>query len=354
MQRSYFLGGSGPNGFRTAFWQEQQGFYGYYLKGGPGTGKSTLMKKLAAAFAGEEISVYHCASDPHSLDAVVFEERGVFVADATAPHESSTPLPHITGELVDLAAGLSGAALRESAGEITALYAQNQSLHTQARKGFAGIGAMEDLIAGIGAAALDEEKLTGFGKRFAKRLLPKKTGTPGAVLHRQCAAVTPLGELTLIPEQYDRILLLDPYAAASASLLRQLAEAAAHAGLRAELTVSLTRQRAAETHLVLPALQTMISAADRIPEDAASPLSIIRMQRFYDPAVLRTQRELRRFCSKTADSARSQTVALLAEALRVHDALERFYIAALDTAFLNRQAAGMIAGILMHPQHLPD
>ena len=88
MQQSYFLGGVTAGGFRTRFSEQiqQPGFYTYILKGGPGTGKSTLMKRVAAAFDGEPISLYHCSSDESSLDAVVLEDRGVVIVDGTAPH----------------------------------------------------------------------------------------------------------------------------------------------------------------------------------------------------------------------------------------------------------------------------
>ena len=43
----YFLGGTSPSGFQSKFLEQIKapGFYTYILKGGPGTGKSTLMKK---------------------------------------------------------------------------------------------------------------------------------------------------------------------------------------------------------------------------------------------------------------------------------------------------------------------
>lgn len=61
----------------------------YFIKGRPGSGKSTMLKKLAAA--GEErgldVEVYHCGFDPNSLDMVVFRELGLAIFDSTAPHE---------------------------------------------------------------------------------------------------------------------------------------------------------------------------------------------------------------------------------------------------------------------------
>lgn len=59
------------------------------LKGRPGTGKSTLLKKLARAAkeAGFAVELYHCSLDPKSLDLVVVRELSWCVLDSTAPHE---------------------------------------------------------------------------------------------------------------------------------------------------------------------------------------------------------------------------------------------------------------------------
>ena len=348
MQRAYFLGGASPDGFETAFWNEQAGCYGYCLKGGPGTGKSTLMKKIAAAFAGEQVSVYHCASDPHSLDAVVLEDRGVYLADTTAPHESSTPLPLVTGELVDLAAGLKPEKLQGAEDEIRALYAENKFLHAQVRKGLAGIGAMCDTAAAVGEASLNREKLSGFAVRFAKRILPHRTGQTGCILHRQSSAVTPQGCLTLLPEDYDWILLHDEAFAASGVLLQTLAEQAVQAGQCCEVTHALTRSSRPLTHVLLPAQHLAVIAENAVPAGSLKqPVTTVNLHRFYHAEALRGQRELLRFCVKTAASAEEKAIGLLAEALQVHDKLEAYYIRALHKPFLDKKAAELVKKILL-------
>jgi hypothetical protein len=61
----------------------------YFIKGRPGSGKSTMLKKLAAAAEarGVDIEVYHCGFDPNSLDMVICRELGIAIFDSTAPHE---------------------------------------------------------------------------------------------------------------------------------------------------------------------------------------------------------------------------------------------------------------------------
>ncbi len=74
----------------------------YFLKGRPGTGKSTFLRKVAqtAQRAGWDVEVYHCSFDTDSLDMVIIRSRGLCLFDSTSPHEY---FPTRTGdEIIDL------------------------------------------------------------------------------------------------------------------------------------------------------------------------------------------------------------------------------------------------------------
>ena len=61
----------------------------YFIKGRPGTGKSTFLRKIAeyALSRGFDTEIYHCAFDPASLDMILFRELGLCLFDSTSPHE---------------------------------------------------------------------------------------------------------------------------------------------------------------------------------------------------------------------------------------------------------------------------
>jgi len=61
----------------------------YFIKGRPGTGKSTMLKRLVkeAEKRGFDVDVYHCGFDPNSLDMVLINELDFVIFDSTAPHE---------------------------------------------------------------------------------------------------------------------------------------------------------------------------------------------------------------------------------------------------------------------------
>ncbi|WP_232696433.1 hypothetical protein [Brevibacillus daliensis] len=74
----------------------------YYIKGRPGSGKSTMLKKIAqsAQQNGYDTEIYHCALDPNSLDMVLVRETGVAFFDSTAPHEYDPVRP--SDEIIDM------------------------------------------------------------------------------------------------------------------------------------------------------------------------------------------------------------------------------------------------------------
>lgn len=84
-----FLGAATPKGAVDYVPNLTDGLKRYLIKGRAGSGKSTMLKKIAAV--GEErgfdVEVYHCGFDPNSLDMVIVREIGFAIFDSTAPHE---------------------------------------------------------------------------------------------------------------------------------------------------------------------------------------------------------------------------------------------------------------------------
>ena len=84
----YFLGANSPSGFYSLYdhlLPPERASRFYILKGGPGCGKSTLMRKVArrAEEAGETVEYTLCSGDPDSLDAILLPRLGVAIVDGT-------------------------------------------------------------------------------------------------------------------------------------------------------------------------------------------------------------------------------------------------------------------------------
>lgn len=74
----------------------------YFIKGRAGSGKSTMLRKIAAAGEekGYDVEIYHCGFDPNSLDMVILREKGIAIFDSTAPHEYDPERE--TDEIIDM------------------------------------------------------------------------------------------------------------------------------------------------------------------------------------------------------------------------------------------------------------
>lgn len=90
-QVRYFLGANTPHGFYSLYDEliDPAGANDIFiLKGGPGCGKSTLMRAVGAALEteGQAAEYIVCSGDPGSLDAVLFPKLKTAIVDGTAPH----------------------------------------------------------------------------------------------------------------------------------------------------------------------------------------------------------------------------------------------------------------------------
>lgn len=105
--RDIFPGGNTPLGFYSYYnyiLPQRKAQKIFCIKGGPGVGKSTLMKELADVFIGrgENVDIFRCSSDPDSLDGILLRNRNVAVVDGTSPHIIDPVNPGAVDEIVDL------------------------------------------------------------------------------------------------------------------------------------------------------------------------------------------------------------------------------------------------------------
>lgn len=104
--KHYFAGINSKDGFLNKFNNiniEENGHV-FILKGGPGTGKSTLMKNVGKYFEdnGEIVEYYQCSSDPESLDGIFLKSHKVSIVDGTAPHVCEASMIVAKEEIINL------------------------------------------------------------------------------------------------------------------------------------------------------------------------------------------------------------------------------------------------------------
>ena len=142
LKRSYFAAANGYSGFRSYFndiFISEKFKRIFILKGGPGTGKSTLMKRVVhfADCEGMDYEKIHCSSDPYSLDGVIINTNGkrYAIIDGTAPHERDAVIPGAIDTIVNLGDSFNISSLESKRDEIIHLNQKKKKAYKKARQG---------------------------------------------------------------------------------------------------------------------------------------------------------------------------------------------------------------------------
>ncbi|MDD3839761.1 MAG: hypothetical protein PHP06_04220 [Clostridia bacterium] len=75
----------------------------FIIKGGPGTGKSTFINRLATYFGskGHNIELLCCSGDVSAYDGLIITDRGIAIVDGTSPHILDPENPGAVEEILD-------------------------------------------------------------------------------------------------------------------------------------------------------------------------------------------------------------------------------------------------------------
>ena len=320
----WFMGCNSQNGFYSLFGQftrPEEGWRCILIKGGPGTGKSTLMKRVIklALQRGQPVEEIHCSSDAASLDGVILPRQKTVLLDATPPHALEPQFPGA----VEQPFSLCGCWDEEY---------------------LSGAGALLGEVRRLAAETLNWEKIEHYVQRLAARELPDR-GKPGSEALRLLSAVTDRGVILFhetISTLCERIICLeDPCGAAAAALLPRLRDEAVARGYH---VISCPCPLSPEKldHLLIPEAGLAFVTSNslhRVPLAGRA----IHAQRFTDDgSAIKSRRVRIRFLQKTAATLLRQAELAIAEAHRRHDELEQYYIEATNFAEVDRLAEGLL------------
>lgn len=149
----YYSAANGYRGFRSYFnelFNPAEYDALYILKGGPGTGKSSLMKNIFLHFDknGYKCEAVRCSSDTQSLDGVIIRNgtKKAGILDGTAPHETDAKIPGAIDSIVNLGDHWNKALLKDSKEEILKLNSQKKKHYQNAYALLEIAGHLDELI----------------------------------------------------------------------------------------------------------------------------------------------------------------------------------------------------------------
>ncbi len=172
MQHRYFAASNSAQGFKNYYPEVfARADLVYIIKGGPGTGKSSLMKRYAhrAEAGGLKCEYYYCSSDPNSLDGVLIfgKERVTGILDGTSPHTCEPRFPGAREEIINLGAFWNGELLRKQKNEIIALSERKSGEYKSAYTFLRSVGNLRAVSDGLVSETLQIEKMRAAIRRIA-------------------------------------------------------------------------------------------------------------------------------------------------------------------------------------------
>jgi hypothetical protein len=338
--RHYYAGGNTAKGFFSLYDSVLEDLDRLFiLKGGPGTGKSTLMKKIGEFYQGKgfDIDYLHCASDNNSIDGVILPSCKIGIVDGTAPHIIEPKAPGVIEEYVNLGVAWDSEKLAAHKDEILRLNETISIKFETAYETFAEALSAHDDIEDIYISNMDfseankltEELISLFYGENALAKTPK-------IKHRFLGAATPLGAVDFIQnltaDIEKRYFIKGRAGSGKSTMLKKIVSAGEEKGFDVEvyhcgfdpnsLDMVILREKGI-------AIFDSTAPHEYFP-DRNSDEIIDMYERCITPG---TDEEFASDIARTTKAYKDkmkEAISYLAEAKELRDELERYYVDAMD------------------------
>ncbi len=346
----FFLGANSPDGFYSLYEKavREKEYAAYYIKGGPGTGKSSIMKKVAENVKGDIVERVHCSSDPDSLDGVVFHNKQAIILDATPPHSLEPKYPGAVESCVNVNECWDSQALKSRRAEIVTVVDENSKLHTRARRFLKAFYTLCCDNSSLAQDSINRQKLNLFCTRFCDKLIPKQKGK-GKRYERLLGAVTPKGVVfyqNTIDALCEQVYVIkDEFSLCSDQILKCVEKTALERGFDVYSCYCPMSSGKKLEHLIIPALKLGLVTQNRYHGYSGKAHRVISYTRFCDMAKIKERKGKISWNRRCANELLAQAVKTLSLAKQNHDELEALYTPSVDFEKVNLLCDDVIARI---------
>ncbi len=197
--RDLFPGGNTSLGFFSYYsniMTQEEANRIFVIKGGPGVGKSTFMKKIGAQMqsSGYDVEYLHCSSDNNSLDGVKIPELKIVFVDGTAPHIVDPKNPGAVDEILNFGDFWNEEGIRANKDKIIKTNNEIGYIFSRAYKYLKAAYSIYEGSAGIYSEALNKGEMNKFTDKLISDLFNGiPAGGNGKLRSMFASAMTPNG-----------------------------------------------------------------------------------------------------------------------------------------------------------------
>lgn len=353
--KHYFACANTAKGFQNMFGSNLS-YIGkvYILKGGPGNGKSTLMKRIGKYFEKKDFDVeyIHCSADDDSLDGVIIRQLSVAVVDGTAPHVIEPSCPGCIEEYVNVGAAWDTAKLKAVQVKIKQLLRENSECYPKVYEKFAEAFKIHDEWEKIYITNMDFEKANELSDSVAEEIIDgRQFHKESKVYHRFFGGTTCNGPVNyvenIIAPVSRKYYIKGRPGSGKSTLLKKLVVKAKQSGIDAEVYHCSFDPNSLDM-VLLPELDCVIFDSTAPHEYYPNSNSDTLMDMYEELIVPGTDEDY----EKQIDDIKNryqvkikEGVSYLKKAKKIHDEIENYYIKTTDFSVVERITDALIGKI---------
>lgn len=328
----YFLGANSSKGFYSLyddFVSSAKGDFLWAIKGGPGCGKSSFMKKIAdtAENAGLQVEYILCSGDPKSLDGIYIPARKTAYVDATSPHVIEPDFPAASSMYLDLGVFYD---LKGIKGRLPELMANSKQYKAMYSRAYGIIAAAQATAPGKIPGLIGEDDIEAVLRRAGSvilRELGKRQFGTGTEKKRFISAFTCDGDIfceDTVAKLCSRVYTLDNEYGLAYVYLNEIRKAVSERGIPSVICPSPINPDKPEAVLI-PELSLGFLAIDSRRGFSGKAYRHVRLDALIDSQRLKNNRVEIRRAARRYKELMQDAGNILANAKLMHDELEKVY-----------------------------